>query len=762
MLSRKQTKRICALAVIIIAMLATIVFPATAEAKTQTKSKSSKTHVVIFSMPRVTWKVLEQANTPHIDKLVSRGSVAAMSVRTLGPVTTPAEGYATISAGNRAAAVDSSQSSFLAPTEVFDGDIASSLFRDQRGTTSIKNPAALGVGFEISRRANARQLYDSKIGSLANALEDHGKSIAAFGNTDTCTTDSTGCFERSIGYVATNSNGVMQYGDISRDLLNPVTPGETTQLSLNKKVVESKARKSIKDHDVTVVECSDLERVEMARRRTKTDISNGDFKEAIENCDSMIGNIMKSVSLSRDQVYVLAPSAPRTQEQTTVFIAAGKSIPKGFASSATTRREGVVTLVDIAPTILRTLHVPLPRAVGETLLDWRKDSSSSHSRVDKLVRLNDQAIVRDKSIAPATLLLVYLVVLSVLIAMAAYTRAKSWRSMARFVTLMSAMIPTLGFLIKPITTDIKTPFRMVLVLFFLSLICATALFKAGKKWGFVKVILAIASINLFVQFADIIFGGSLQFNTVFGYSPIVAGRFAGYGNQAFAIVAISAVIVVAMVKEIATTKSWNEKHLNAYIIAFLVVVLIADGAPYFGSDVGGVLALTPTIFVIGLMLYNRRIGVKAFLISAIVTVGAITTFAFVDLARPASQRTHLGRFAESLVKGQAGVVIERKIAANLRILTASVYAVIVVAALLYLTFLFLHPDRFLKRTHEAHPGFRYLAYPGIIVGVLGMVLNDSGVAIPGMMLAVALPAVTLLALGTAEEEKVQKTKVQKT
>jgi uncharacterized membrane protein len=303
---------------------------------------------------------------------------------------------------------------------------------------------------------------------------------------------------------------------------------------------------------------------------------------------------------------------------------------------------------------------------------------------------------------------------------------------------------------------------MVLVLFFLSLICATALFKAGKKWGFVKVILAIASINLFVQFADIIFGGSLQFNTVFGYSPIVAGRFAGYGNQAFAIVAISAVIVVAMVKEIATTKSWNEKHLNAYIIAFLVVVLIADGAPYFGSDVGGVLALTPTIFVIGLMLYNRRIGVKAFLISAIVTVGAITTFAFVDLARPASQRTHLGRFAESLVKGQAGVVIERKIAANLRILTASVYAVIVVAALLYLTFLFLHPDRFLKRTHEAHPGFRYLAYPGIIVGVLGMVLNDSGVAIPGMMLAVALPAVTLLALGTAEEEKVQKTKVQKT
>lgn len=109
-----------------------------------TPSKATKKHsdrsrrVVLFSLPRVTWSTLQTATTPNIDKLISRGSVAAMSVRTLGVVTTPAEGYATISAGNRAAAVDSSQTSFLSPTETFDGDIAKAFIAMREGFHQLK------------------------------------------------------------------------------------------------------------------------------------------------------------------------------------------------------------------------------------------------------------------------------------------------------------------------------------------------------------------------------------------------------------------------------------------------------------------------------------------------------------------------------------------------------------------------------------------------------------------------------------------------
>src|SRR5690606_30893710 len=43
---------------------------------------------------------------------------------------------------------------------------------------------------------------------------------------------------------------------------------------------------------------------------------------------------------------------------------------------------------------------------------------------------------------------------------------------------------------------------------------------------------------------DIFTGGRLQLSTMFGYSPIVAGRFSGFGNLAFSMIAAGAVVVV--------------------------------------------------------------------------------------------------------------------------------------------------------------------------------------------------------------------------
>ena len=46
---------------------------------------------------------------------------------------------------------------------------------------------------------------------------------------------------------------------------------------------------------------------------------------------------------------------------------------------------------------------------------------------------------------------------------------------------------------------------------------------------------------------DVVLGATLQLNTVFGYSPTVAGRFAGLGNLAFAQLAGSALLLAGVV-----------------------------------------------------------------------------------------------------------------------------------------------------------------------------------------------------------------------
>jgi hypothetical protein len=53
----------------------------------------------------------------------------------------------------------------------------------------------------------------------------------------------------------------------------------------------------------------------------------------------------------------------------------------------------------------------------------------------------------------------------------------------------------------------------------------------------------------------------------------------------------------------------------------------------------------------------------------VATVAVVALFALVDLARPAGQRTHLGRFAADVFNGEAGTVVRRKLESNWHVLT---------------------------------------------------------------------------------------------
>ena len=124
-------------------------------------------------------------------------------------------------------------------------------------------------------------------------------------------------------------------------------------------------------------------------------------------------------------------------------------------------------------------------------------------------------------------------------------------------------------------------------------------------------------------------------------------------------------------------------------------------------------------------------------------------FGALDLLRPADQRTHLGRLLA--IVGDRGfegfaTVIERKLSANLSILTSSVWALLIPASIAFLAFLTWRPPRVLDRLQHTTPGLRACLIGTLVVGVLGALLNDSGIAIPAMMLVVVLPYLSYLAI----------------
>jgi hypothetical protein len=148
-----------------------------------------------------------------------------------------------------------------------------------------------------------------------------------------------------------------------------------------------------------------------------------------------------------------------------------------------------------------------------------------------------------------------------------------------------------------------------------------------------------------------------------------------------------------------------------------------------------------------LLLAGVRITWRRVAAIGMATLLAVGVFAAIDLARPDDQRSHLGRLVTGTARtGSSGffTIIERKAAANLAILTSSVWACVIPVAFVFLAFLVWRPNQFLQSLQHRIPGLRPCLVGAVVGGALGFALNDSGVAVPAMMFAVLLPYVTSL------------------
>jgi hypothetical protein len=260
--------------------------------------------------------------------------------------------------------------------------------------------------------------------------------------------------------------------------------------------------------------------------------------------------------------------------------------------------------------------------------------------------------------------------------------------------------------------------------------------------------LLLIGLTLLTLVVDVFLGSPLQMNTVFGYSPTVAGRFAGWGNLAFALVASSSIVVATGLWGLSVLEGWGRRTVLVAVV--LAVVVALDGLPFLGSDVGGVLALVPAAAVVVLLLSNRRVGLLKAAIIGVGTVATISVFGLIDYARPRDERTHLGRLVAKLLGdgGGVGTTISRKVNANISILTSSIWTWIIPFAVAFFAFLLWRRTGLLRALEDRVPGLRAGLIGALVAGSLGFALNDSGVAVPAMMLAVVLPYVTYLVVRT--------------
>ena len=278
-------------------------------------------------------------------------------------------------------------------------------------------------------------------------------------------------------------------------------------------------------------------------------------------------------------------------------------------------------------------------------------------------------------------------------------------------------------------------------------------------------------------------GAPLAFNNPLGMNAVVAGRFYGVSNTAFALAAGALIVVITGV-----WAALGGGRRTALVVTSLLggAALLVDGAPQLGADVGGALTLVPTLAFLGAGLAGLRLSWRRWLAIGAVTVLVVGGFAVIDLIRPGGP-THLGRFARQVADGSAAGVLGRKAYAlvgpfitNPVMATALGCAVAFVAAALWWgrrqvrawrngtsPYAWLasaaHGD--IPRvgglepcplTRELSPSARWASTALKSLGVLTLVavlVNDSGVTMAGFILVAAAPALLALTLTGSESAR---------
>lgn len=719
--------------------------------------------VVVVSIPTLTWQLVEEERPAALTSLFGRAAVASVSVRTATTMTTLGSAYATVGAGTRSAAAPDSGWAFP-PGEEFLGTPAGDVFRRRTGRPA-ETASAVHLGIAPLRALNDRLLYGAEPGLLAQELVAAGRTVAVVGNADIVgETDPRSLgLHREIALAGMLPDGRVLAGAVGTELLVDDIAAPFGVWLDGEQLLEAVDESA--GADVLFVELSDLWRADQFRKVALGERSARLRTEALARTDELLARLLDRIDTDRDLVLVLAPVSRWHTSELGVAMATGPRIEPGLLRSGTTRRPGYVTLPDVAPTILDRFGLDLPTEFSGAPISSAGGGSPDESVMRDLVEDNRMALFRNVVTGPLTVVLVVLQILGYAITAVVFARrAARWYGAVSFLALTTLAVPVVAFLsgvfayrILGVVGYIAAVFAAAALLAAASVAVGHLAFRSDSRRARLLPPTLVAAVTVGVLLVDIALGGPLQIDTPFGYGggAIVAGRFAGYGNLAWGTLAAALFVVVCGAWSLAVPPGHSGvpgRRRRPLLVLFAGLggaCILAIGLPQLGLNVGGTLSTIPGVAIALLLLAGVPLTLRRVALVAAGSVVILLAFGFVDLLRPPESRTHLGRLmALTSEQGVAGLgtVLERKMTANFRILTSSVWALLIPAAIGFLIFLTVRSPRIMQRLRDGVPGFQPAVVGALVTGVLAGLLNDSGVAIPAMMLVIMLPFVAWLAV----------------
>jgi hypothetical protein len=425
-----------------------------------------------------------------------------------------------------------------------------------------------------------------------------------------------------------------------------------------------------------------------------------------------------------------------------------------LVGAVSTHRDHIVLLPDITATVLTQAGVETPASVIGT--PWAITTPVPRDEAVQLLRRADLAgqTVRNSTgyffTAVAILQVAFYATGYVLL------RRRRWLGGVRVAALAVASIPVSTSMANLLPWDraaAPTPALIGGVAACTALITVVAVAGPWRRHPLGPASV-VAGVTAAVLFGDLLTGTTLQINGLMGYTAVVGGRYYGLGNISFALLATSVFLLTTAAAE-GLVAAGRRNVAVGLIIGLGGAAMLLDGWPGIGSDFGGVIAFVPGIAVTALLVAGKRVSLVK--VGGFCAIGGVLVMAiaYLDHLRPPADQTHLGRFVGQVADGTFLPVIIRKLEAMLRTMLSPNLMPIVLAALAFLIFALLRPGvasaGVVPLAFERSPMLKAGIIGALVCGVVGTFVNDSGIAVLSMVLALAVPLVLSAGIGALQQ-----------
>lgn len=721
--------------------------------------------VVLVGATGLRWDDLGSLTTPALWELSRSGSLGSTVVRSVRSFTCPSAGWLAVSAGGRADDV-----------QVTDGTCR-----------TLRDPLANGAvpGWQDYQDATAASAYDSRLGLLGDTVAAAGVPATGIGpGAAIALADADGtpvgthvrqpadarALETAVGDALAGSDLLVVDAGTVRD------PGYQTRGRSEADAVTPPGGSETEQPDVSGTDVV----IEPTRA------------EQVQEIDARVGAVLAAVADADREATVLLFSVADSSRRAHLQVAAatgptpdGDTYAGGLVGSPSTRQDGYLQATDITPTVLDALGIrdQAPRgAVVGSSIRYAPDDATAGERVAYLIDENRHAQAAKPLVGRFYVLWVGLnLALYLLVMVGLNDRVRQWwlrlvqrvrpgRPAAperprrvleglRVGAVLVAAVPVSTFLanLVPWWRSGSPGWALAgVVTGFAAVIAAGTLLPPWGRTRLLGPLGVVSAVTAVVLAADVATGAELALDSMMGPGSLVAGRFYGLGNPAFALFA-TAMILTAVALADPLLRAGRRGLAVLVIAAVGLAATVINGAPSIGADFGGPPALVPGFMILALLAAGIRLSWLR--VVGVLAAGAVTVIgiAVVDWLRPADDRTHLGRFIETVLDGGLWTVLLRKGEANLRILIGSEQTLLAIGGLLLVVLLVGRPARTAVSAPDGGPyawlsggaPVRRLATdaPMLMKGLialavtlgLGFALNDSGVVVPATGIGLAVP-----------------------